>query len=53
MGWYEYSCCGHTFTRMTRHEWIPVNCPCCFRPVYPSVSWHIKRPAPRGSNTTP
>jgi hypothetical protein len=42
MGWFEYSCCGQTFTRKTRHERTPMTCPLCGSKVSPIVSLHVK-----------
>lgn len=41
MKWYQYSCCGRTFTRRVTFTQEPMPCPACFRLVTPFVSCHI------------
>jgi len=41
MQWYQYSCCGRTFTRRVSFDQEPMPCPACFRLANPFVSCHI------------
>jgi len=43
MDWFEYSCCGHTFSRLVRKPAVESNCPRCRQQVKPLVSLHVKR----------
>ncbi|HKI50993.1 MAG TPA: zinc finger domain-containing protein [Geothermobacteraceae bacterium] len=44
MDWFEYSCCGHTFSKVVRAPATECVCPRCQRPVKPLVSVRVKRP---------
>jgi len=46
MGWYEYSCCGRTFTRWNRYAETPILCPRCSRPVLPFARCQAKANQP-------
>lgn len=53
MDWFEYSCCGYTFSRVLHPSGVDVICPRCRQLVKPLVSMRIKedelRPEADGS----
>jgi len=42
MNWFQFSCCGHTFTRFVRSPVTEVDCPRCRQLVKPLVRLQVK-----------
>lgn len=42
MDWFEYFCCGKTFSRILKGPEVAIVCPHCYQPVKPFVSWRAK-----------